>query len=118
MTNASLFLLFRNLTIFMATVMLIKYFVFLMLSAYFPVREKNRRLRVLKQEVKATGVVRKYRPTISVIIPAWNEEVGVIKTIKSVLANPYPKTEIVVVNDGSTDRSREIVDAFIAEFRQ
>lgn len=118
MTNASLFLLFRNLTIFLATVMLIKYFVFLMLSAYFSVREKARRLRAFKREVKEHGAIKKYRPKVSVIIPAWNEEVGVLKTLKSVLANPYANLEVVVVNDGSTDRSREIVDAFIAEHRQ
>ncbi|HSX08175.1 MAG TPA: glycosyltransferase family 2 protein [Candidatus Saccharimonadales bacterium] len=118
MTNASLFLLFRNLTIFLATVMLIKYFVFLMLSAYFSVREKARRLRAFKREIKEYGVVKKYRPKVSVIIPAWNEEVGVLKTLKSVLANPYANLEVIVVNDGSTDRSREIVDAFIAEHRQ
>src|SRR5882762_1248351 len=117
MTNATLFLFFRNMTIFLATVMLVKYFIFLILSAYFSVREKTRRLSVYKREVKKYGVIHKYHPLVSVIIPAWNEEVGVRKTLASVLANSYARVEVVVVNDGSTDRSREIVNASIAEHR-
>jgi len=46
---------------------------------------------------------------ISVIIPAHNEEKNIEKTIKSVLdANPEEK-EIIVINDGSTDRTEEIL---------
>jgi biofilm PGA synthesis N-glycosyltransferase PgaC len=117
MTNATLFLFFRNMTIFLATIMVIKYFLFLILAAYFSVRAKSRRLRVLKNEVKKHGAIHKYRPVVSVIIPAWNEEVGVLKTLKSVVGNSYKNIEIIVVNDGSTDRSREIINAYIAEQR-
>ncbi len=53
-----------------------------------------------------------YNPKVSVIIPAWNEEVGIISTIESLLANTYDNTEIIVVNDGSTDTS----DARIKEY--
>lgn len=52
---------------------------------------------------------RGYRPLVSVIIPAWNEEVGVLKTIKSVMANSYQHLEIIVVDDGSTDSTRRRV---------
>ncbi len=44
-----------------------------------------------------------YRPLVSVIIPAWNEEVGIVRTINSVIKNDYWNVEIVVVDDGSTD---------------
>lgn len=118
MTNESLFMFFRNMTIILATVMLIKYFIFLMLSAYFPVGQALRRHRILKRDVKRYHRIRQYRPLVSVIIPAWNEEVGILRTIKSVLASSYTNYEIVVVNDGSTDRSRELVDAYIAEVSQ
>jgi hyaluronan synthase len=51
----------------------------------------------------------KYRPTVSVIIPAFNEEEGIIGTIESCLAVDYPEhlLEVIVVNDGSTDRTWE-----------
>jgi hyaluronan synthase len=46
-----------------------------------------------------------FRPTVSVIIPAFNEENGIIGTIESCLAVDYPRPllEVIVVNDGSTD---------------
>lgn len=117
MTNETLFIFFRNMTIFLATIMVAKYFIFLVFSAYFSVGQSWRRYRVLKDEVKKFRKVRAYEPTVSVIIPAWNEEVGVLKTLRSVTANKYPHTEIIVVNDGSTDQSRELVDAYIDEQR-
>ncbi len=117
MTNETLFIFFRNMTIFLATIMVAKYFIFLVFSAFFSVGQSWRRYRVLKKEVKQHGSVRPYNPIVSVIIPAWNEEVGVLKTLKSVVANKYLRTEIIVVNDGSTDNSRELVDAYIEEHR-
>lgn len=52
---------------------------------------------------------RGYRPLVSVIVPAWNEEVGVLKTIKSTMASSYQHLEIIVVDDGSTDSTRRRV---------
>lgn len=42
-------------------------------------------------------------PGISVILPAYNEETGVVASVRSLLAAHYPSFEIVVVNDGSND---------------
>lgn len=117
MTNETLFLFFRNLTIFLATIMLVKYFVFLVFAASYSVNQPWRKYRMLKRDLKRHKKIRVHQPTVSVIIPAWNEEVGVIKTMESVIANKYPRTEIIVVNDGSTDNSRKIVDRFIAKYR-
>ena len=50
-----------------------------------------------------------HRPTVSIVIPAFNEEDGIIGTIESCLKTDYPAhlTEVIVVNDGSTDRTWE-----------
>jgi glycosyltransferase involved in cell wall biosynthesis len=47
----------------------------------------------------------------SVIVPLYNKEAEIERTIRSVLAQSYAPLEIVVVDDGSTDRSAAIVEA-------
>ncbi|MFH1200626.1 MAG: glycosyltransferase family 2 protein [Candidatus Micrarchaeota archaeon] len=53
-------------------------------------------------------------PKLTVIIPAYNEEKTIAKTIESVLASKYPKDslQVIVVNDGSTDGTRRIAESF------
>jgi poly-beta-1,6 N-acetyl-D-glucosamine synthase len=48
---------------------------------------------------------------VSVIVPAYNEAVGVEQTLRSLAASDYPDVEIVVVDDGSTDDTVRIVQS-------
>lgn len=57
-----------------------------------------------------------YEPLVNVIIPAWNEEVGVEKTVRSVLNNDYENIKIIIVNDGSTDNTRVVAERLVSEF--
>lgn len=52
-----------------------------------------------------------YRPMVSLIIPAHNEEEVIERTIQGFAATTYPmdKKEVIIINDGSTDRTEEIV---------
>jgi len=51
---------------------------------------------------------------VSVIVPAYNEEVNAIKTIENLLQQDYEDLEIVFVNDGSTDNTFEkVANAFL-----
>jgi len=55
---------------------------------------------------------------VSVLIPAWNEEVGIIKTIESVLNTNYSNLEVIVINDGSTDNTNNLISAFVGDFER
>lgn len=45
----------------------------------------------------------KYRPEVAVIVPAYNEETVIARTIESLLQSNYDRFEVVVVDDGSKD---------------
>ena len=49
-------------------------------------------------------------PAISVVVPAFNEELSIIDSVHGMLNLRYPSHEVVVVDDGSTDRTFELLD--------
>src|ERR1041385_7998340 len=51
-------------------------------------------------------------PLVSILIPAYNAERWIADTIRSALAQTWPYKEIIVVDDGSTDRTRSVVEKF------
>lgn len=52
-------------------------------------------------------------PGISVLVPAYNEEAGIVESVRSLLALRYPQHEVIVVNDGSSDGT---IAALVAAF--
>jgi cellulose synthase/poly-beta-1,6-N-acetylglucosamine synthase-like glycosyltransferase len=50
-----------------------------------------------------------YAPPVSIIVPAYNEEATIVASVRSFLALHYPLFEVVVVNDGSKDRTVEVL---------
>ncbi len=83
------FTVLRKFIILFASVLLKKYFFYLLLSPWHDV-------------------------LVSIMIPAWNEEIGVLHTLDSIAKGYYRNIEIIIINDGSTDNS----DALIREYIQ
>ncbi len=52
-------------------------------------------------------------PKVSVIIPTYNEEGDIEKCLDTLLKQSYKNLEIIIVDDGSTDKTRDIVKKFI-----
>lgn len=55
------------------------------------------------------------KPLVSILIPAFNAEKWISETIRSALAQTWVRKEVIVVDDGSTDRTAEIAESFRRE---
>lgn len=56
-------------------------------------------------------------PLVSIIIPAFNAAPWVAEAIQSAVSQTWPHTEIIVIDDGSTDRTLEIARSFLPKIR-
>ena len=69
--------------------------------------------RSRRREREQSGAA--FEPFVSVIVPAYNEERVIEGTIRSLLNSDYDKFEIIVVDDGSHDRTSEVVREHFAD---
>ena len=85
-----------------------------------PSRWSSPSLRLVVQLVAARIHVRRARRRrrgrrrilgpVSVIVPAYNEAANIAATVRSLVASDYPRLEVIVVDDGSTDGTADIVE--------
>src|SRR3989338_11051234 len=56
--------------------------------------------------------------SITVLIPAYNEEDSIIDTVGHVMNSDYPKDklEVIVINDGSTDNTEKVIEKLIKKY--
>jgi len=52
-----------------------------------------------------------YQPAVAVLIPAFNEDKVIERTVRSVLDSDYPKLRVIVIDDGSKDTTLEVTRA-------
>ncbi|MGZ4686751.1 glycosyltransferase family 2 protein [Oryzihumus sp.] len=71
-------------------------------------------LRRLEHAGREETVSSQLAPGVSLLVPAYNEAAGIVPSVQAMLALRYPRHEIVVIDDGSTDdtfeRLREAFD--------
>lgn len=86
---------------------LANYLVILYGSVIYELKQR----KIKKQKRKNTTIC---FPKISVIIPAYNEEKTILRTIEAVYQSEYPKDnlEVIVANDGSEDKTLELITKF------
>lgn len=79
------------------------------LITYFEIRAKQFLSQTLQIKISDKSL-----PTVSVIVPVWNEGTTVLKTVFSILKLDYPKDKlkVFIVDDGSTDDTWKVVQRF------
>ncbi|MBN2534832.1 MAG: glycosyltransferase [Spirochaetales bacterium] len=100
-------LLFIRTIIFIFMIpMLLKFFTYVLIGPWYS----------FIMAVKDITLARKYKqyyPRVSLLIPAWNEEVGIGSTLESVMKSNYHNLEVIIINDGSKDNTDKEVKRFI-----
>ena len=57
------------------------------------------------------------QPLVSIVLTLYNDEIFIAETIESVKAQSYPKWELIIVDDASTDKSAEIAEKYTEDER-
>ena len=73
-------------------------------------------LSELYRKIRPYDFRKTHFPSVSVIIPAHNEEETIEDCIMSVLEDPYPNKEIIVVDDGSTDHTENVAKKYPVKY--
>jgi cellulose synthase/poly-beta-1,6-N-acetylglucosamine synthase-like glycosyltransferase/spore germination protein YaaH/peptidoglycan/xylan/chitin deacetylase (PgdA/CDA1 family) len=61
------------------------------------------------------GDAANYLPQVAVLIPAYNEEKVIARTIRSALVSTYPNLHVIVIDDGSSDKTLEVAHKAFAQ---
>lgn len=61
---------------------------------------------------------RENMPLVTAVIPVYNHEKYVVESIRSIINQTYRNVELIIINDGSKDRSHEMVSTLIEECKQ
>jgi len=71
--------------------------------------EMRRHLLLIADESRHLLLSSTLSPRISILAPAYNEEATIEVSLRALLALQYPSLEVIVINDGSKDRTIEVL---------
>ena len=103
---ATFVLLQLNWAILVYLVLVNGFYLLLLLSSS---RELARRLREMRRETRHRVLSCELAPRISVLVPAYNEASSIAQSLQALATLDYPNLEIVVVDDGSSDETLNVL---------
>lgn len=82
-------------------------FIRLLIMIYWAIREKRK-----EKNIGGFPVLENY-PKVSIIVPAYNEEVNIVSSLQNLLRQSYPNFDVVFIDDGSKDSTyQKVIEAF------
>src|SRR5450756_2256469 len=71
--------------------------------------ELRRHMLLISEESRHLLLSSTLSPTISILAPAFNEEASIETSLRALLALQYPNLEVIVISDGSKDRTVQVL---------
>ncbi len=84
----------------------ILFYFFTMVYAY---KSLSRQRMLASDQIDDELNMNLFTKPVSILVPAYNEEVGIVNSIYSLINIKYPEAEIIVIDDGSKDRTSDVV---------
>jgi len=101
---------FYEVTVFVYGITLLSIYALLALFSFLNIRLYLRKESYTDYSVLVGSPL---APGISIVAPAFNEALTIIQNVRSLLTVDYPKYEVVIINDGSTDDTLQLlIDEF------
>lgn len=76
-------------------------------ASFYDVWQQKRQFRLIRAKTSTV-----YSPSVTVLIPAHNEEKVIIRCLKSVFDSSYKNIDVIVINDASTDTTKQILSRY------
>ena len=97
-----IFYFYGYVVFFYSLGLMVSYVILMWLAELGILRSKHSHLSVYPKYIMDNSP---YTPGVSIIAPAYNEEKTIVNNVNSLLAQEYPIFEVVIVNDGSRDKT-------------
>jgi cellulose synthase/poly-beta-1,6-N-acetylglucosamine synthase-like glycosyltransferase len=68
-----------------------------------------------KKRLLKNDIIDVYKPLVSIVIAAYNEDKVIKRTLDNVFKSDYDKIQVIVVNDGSKDNTKKVIKKFIKD---
>ena len=101
---------------FRTSILLVAFFTFIVIFRYISFIFFSI-MKMTQKTVSFTAANLSFRPKVTIIVPAYNEDVTIATSIKSLVNQTYKNLEIIIMDDGSKDKTYEIAKKFEGKFK-